>query len=173
MSQLSPCPQCRSERVWARAALGAYGITHVAFCPGCARAATICTRCGTELVLMRHSSWPSPGRPRVETTLQCPSCRQPAGSPSAPVAAPAAPPSLTPSWPAAPSATRRSVLTRFVSDAPAPAVMQRVADDCERLATTRYVRQRTLLGIVEEAARRADVLARLEVELGRIDDQAA
>jgi len=178
MSQLSPCPQCRSERVWARAALGAYGITHVAFCPGCARAATICTRCGTELVLMRQSSWVSPGRPRVEATLQCPSCRQPAGSPSAPAAsagaAPAASSALTSAWSAAaPAATRRSVLTRFISDSPAPAVVQRVADDCERLATTRYVRQRTLLSLVEEAARRADALARLEVELDRLDSRAA
>jgi hypothetical protein len=65
------------------------------------------------------------------------------------------------------------VLTRFVSDAPAPAVMQRVADDCERLATTRYVRQRAMLGVVEEAARRADALARLEIELSRLDTRAA
>jgi len=178
MSQLTPCPQCRSERVWARAALGAYGITHVAFCPGCARAATICTRCGTELVLMRQSSWTSPGRPRVESTLQCPSCRQPAGSPSAPAAtagtAPAASPSLTSAWSAAaPAATRRSVITRFAADAAAPPVVQRVADDCERLATTRYVRQRTLLGLVEEAARRADAMARLEIELGRLGAEAA
>ena len=176
MSELSPCPQCRSERVWARAALGAYGITHVAFCPGCARAATICTRCGTELVLMRTSSWVSPGRPQVQSTLQCPSCRQPAGSPSAPAAtagpAPATAPGLASAWSSAPAA-RRSVLTRFVSDAPAPAVVQRVADDCEHLAATRYVRQRALLGVVEDAARRADALARLEIELSRLDTRAA
>lgn len=172
MSQLSPCPQCRSERVWARAALGAYGITHVAFCPGCARAATICTRCGTELVLMRQSSWVSPGRPRVESILQCPTCRQGVGSQPAPATAGASPgagASAASAWSAAAPTVRRAALARFVADAPAPAVMQRVADDCERLATTRYVHQRQLLGVVEEAARRADAMARLEIELGRLD----
>jgi hypothetical protein len=174
MSQLSPCPQCRSERVWARAALGAYGITHVAFCPGCARAATICTRCGTELVLMRQSSWVSPGRPRVESMLQCPSCRQVTGSPSAPAATPGAASGTATgvsAWSAAtagPATVRRSSLSRFTADAPAPAVMQRVADDCEVLGTTRYVRRRQLLGMVEEASRRADAMARLEIELSRL-----
>jgi hypothetical protein len=177
MSQLSPCPQCRSERVWARAALGAYGITHVAFCPGCARAATICTRCGSELVLMRQSSWVSPGRPRVESMLQCPSCRQVTGSPSAPAttAGPAGPVGSTATgvsaWSAAtarPATVRHTSLSRFIADAPAPAVMQRVADDCEVLGTTRYVRRRQLLGMVEEASRRADAMARLEIELSRL-----
>jgi hypothetical protein len=173
MSQLSPCPQCHSERVWARAALGAYGITHVAFCPGCARAATICTRCGTELVLMRQSSWVSPGRPRLESVLQCPSCRQSTGSPSAPVRPPATTPAgAVSTWSAAAAGStmvRRSSISRFIADAPAPAVMQRVADDCEGLATTRYARQKQLLGLVDEAARRADAMARLEIELSRLD----
>lgn len=178
MSRLTPCPQCRSERVWARAALGAFGITHVAFCPGCARAATICARCGTELVLMRHSSWTSPGRPRLESTLQCPSCRRPAGPASPPAIAGAGPAptasGLTAAWSAAaPSRLQRQSLTRFASQTPAPVVIQRVADDCERLATTRYARQRTLLGAVEEAARRADALARLEIELSRLDLSSA
>ncbi len=178
MSQLSPCPQCRSERVWARAALGAYGITHVAFCPGCARAATICTRCGTELVLMRQSTWVSPGRPRVESVLQCPACRQGVGTQPSPAVAgagagPATAPGATAAWSAAAApAVRRSAISRFVADSPAPAVMQRVADDCERLAATRYVRQRQLLGVVDEAARRADAMARLEIELSRLDRTA-
>jgi hypothetical protein len=169
MSQLSPCPQCRSERVWARAALGAYGITHVAFCPGCARAATICTHCGTELVLVRHSNW-STATPRTETSLQCPTCRQgigdaPGRGGSAGVAA----------WSAAaaqPATARRSLLGRFTSDAPTPAVMQRVADDSEQLAALRYVRHRQLLGVLDEAARRADAMARLEIELQRRDPAA-
>jgi hypothetical protein len=174
MSQLSPCPQCHSERVWARAALGAYGITHVAFCPGCARAATICTRCGTELVLMRQSSWNTPGNPRVDTVLQCPSCRQPAGGPQ-PHTAPAvdrggaAAVSAFPSALAGPATARRAGLNRFAADTPAPALMQRVADDCESVASTRYTRQRQLMGLVEDAARRADALARLEIELSRLD----
>jgi hypothetical protein len=172
MSQLSPCPQCHSERVWARAALGAYGITHVAFCPGCARAATICTRCGTELVLMRQSSWSSPGQPRVETTLQCPSCRhavggQPAASPSATGGGAAV--SAFPSAPPSPATARRSAFSRFSTGAPTPVVMQRVADDCESLAATRYARQRQLMGLVEDAARRADAMARLEIELSRLE----
>jgi len=153
MSQLSPCPQCHSERVWARAALGAYGITHVAFCPGCARAATICTRCGTELVLMRRANWNS------AEALQCPTCRQRVGEP--PVAT---------AWSAGATGTaRRSVLGRFVSDTPAPAIVQRVADESERLAAIRYVRQRLLLGVLGDAARRADAMARLEDELSRLD----
>ncbi len=177
MSQLSPCPQCRSERVWARAALGAYGITHVAFCPGCARAATICTRCGTELVLMRQSTWVSPGRPNVESVLQCPACRQGVGTPPSPAVAgagagPATVPGATAAWSAAAPAVRRSTISRFIADTPAPAVMQRVADDCERLAATRYVRQRQLLGVVDEAARRAAAMARLEIELSRLDRTA-
>lgn len=166
--------------MWARAALGAYGITHVAFCPGCARAATICTRCGTELVLMRQSSWVAPGRPQVESVLTCPACRQatssqagvPVGTASA---GPAASPGPTASaWSAAasvnPALLRRPALGRLVSDAPAPAVMQRVADDCEQLSASRYQRQRQLLGLVEEAARRADAMARLELELTRLAD---
>jgi len=172
MSQLSSCPQCRSERVWARAALGAYGITHVAFCPGCARAATICTRCGTELVLMRQSSWVAPGRPQAESVLTCPACRQATGAQTVGATPPPPSPTLSTAWaPATGQATpaRRSLLGRFAGDAPAPAVMQRVADDCERLAGQRYVRQRTLLGVVDEAARRADALARLEIELSRLD----
>jgi hypothetical protein len=163
MSQLSPCPQCRSERVWARAALGAYGITHVAFCPGCARAATICTRCGTELVLMRQANWNAPS-PRTEASLQCPSCRQSVAEPTAQAA-----------WSAAtgqPTA-RRSVLGRFVSDTPAPAVVQRVADTCENQAAIRYLRHRLMASVLGEAARRADAMARLEVELSRLDTTAA
>jgi hypothetical protein len=58
---------------------------------------------------------------------------------------------------------------RFVSDTPAPAVMQRVADDLEQLASTRYVRRRQLLGLLDQAARRADALARLEIELSRLE----
>jgi hypothetical protein len=50
--------------------------------------------------------------------------------------------------------------------------MQRVADDCERLAAGRYTRQRLLMGIVDEAARRADAMARLEIELSRLDTLA-
>lgn len=171
MSQLSPCPQCHSERVWARAALGAYGITHVAFCPGCARAATICTRCGTELVLMRQSSWSSHGQPRLETVLQCPSCRHAVGGQAAPPAGTAGATAVSafPAAPPSPATVRRSTVSRFSTDSPAPAVMQRVADDCESLASTRYARQRQLLGLVEDAARRADAMARLEIELGRLE----
>jgi hypothetical protein len=175
MSQLTPCPQCHSERVWARAALGAYGITHVAFCPGCARAATMCTRCGTELVLMRQSSWTTPGRPRVQSVLQCPTCRQVSGAQPAQQRSP----SLAPgpaggvaAWSAAssvPVVARRSAMARLIAGTPAPLVMQRVADDREALATTRCVRQLQLMGLVEQAARRADAMARLEIELSRLD----
>jgi hypothetical protein len=173
MSQLSPCPQCRTERVWARAALGAYRITHVAFCPGCARAATICTRCGGELVLMRQSSWVSPGRPRVEAILQCPACRQsvsqPASNPTAtPLGGGGAPASAWAAASGAPATARRSLLSRFVADEPT-GVVQRVADECEVLAATRYTRRRQLVGLVDEAARRADAMARLEIELSRLE----
>jgi hypothetical protein len=169
MSQLTPCPQCHSERVWARAALGAYGITHVAFCPGCARAATVCTRCGTELVLARMSS----AQPGLRSSLQCPSCRQEAGSGStgsvAPVPGAAA---GVAAWSAAvtgQATLRRSAIGRLITGSPAPAVMQRVADDRERLATVRCIRQLELMGLVGEAARRADAMARLEIELSRLD----
>jgi hypothetical protein len=70
------------------------------------------------------------------------------------------------------AATRPSGLARFVSEAPAPGIMQRVADDCEDLTTTRYLRHRLLLGVLGEAARRADAMARLEVELSRLDGTA-
>jgi hypothetical protein len=170
MSQLTPCPQCHGERVWARAALGAYGVTHVAFCPSCARAATVCTRCGTELVLARHSTGRTPGQP-VRSSLQCPSCRQAAlGSPGSGSGAGVA------AWSAAaggPATVRRSAIGRLITGAPAPAVMQRVADDCERVATQRCVRRLQLLGLIGEAARRADAMARLDLDLSRLDPPAA
>ncbi len=180
MNQPSPCPQCHSDRVWARAALGAYGITHVAFCPGCARAATLCGRCGGELVLVRQSSWAWAGRPRVETVLQCPTCRQMAGSVgrAAPAATPDMPkPAGTGVAPSPLSARRaadagavpRAAIGRLVSDKPAPALMQRVADEVESGAVERYVRRRTFVGLLDEAARRADAMARLEIELSRLD----
>lgn len=174
MNQPSPCPQCHSDRVWARAALGAYGISHVAFCPGCARAATLCGRCGGELVLLRQSSWGA-GHTRVETVLQCPTCRQTtAAVPQARAAHP-----LLGRWGSAPQGTEPQTTPARLSDAveeptafltgkPAPALMQRVADDVETLSAARYVRRRQILALVGEAARRADALARLEHELRRL-----
>lgn len=187
MNQPSPCPQCRSDRVWARAALGAYGITHVAFCPGCARAATLCGRCGGELMLVRQSSWAWAGRPRVESVLQCPTCRQAAGAfpshalPGGPeVPSGAVPPAGGAAGTAAgsrgalPSASvPRAAIGRFVSDRPAPPLMQRVADEVEGSSVERYQRRRQMVGLIQEAARRADALARLEIELGRLGDQPA
>jgi hypothetical protein len=178
MNQPSPCPQCRSDRVWARAALGAYGITHVAFCPGCARAATLCGRCGGELVLIRQSSWAASGRPHIETVLQCPTCRQTAASvphagrqatPAGPTAAP--PRAGQASMSAAAPAMERSAIRRFAVEAPPAGVVQRVADDFEQAATSRYVRHRRLAVLIDEAARRADSLARLESELSRLETQ--
>ena len=172
MSQLPPCPQCQSERVWARAALGAFGITHVAFCPGCARAATICGRCGGELVLTRESSWAGAGHPRVAARLQCPGCRQ---SPTAPQPQPT---SARPTFGSPPTAgtlaprPTRALLGAsrgFAPDDVAPATIQRVADDFEHLATTRYKRRCQLFSLVGEAARRADAMARLEADLARLD----
>ena len=180
MNQPTPCPQCRSDRVWARAAIGDYGITHVAFCPGCARAATLCGRCGGELVLTRQSSIGVPGRARVETVLQCPSCRTTAMAlPSPSAAAPATPqPGVgagnapaAPTWPAvrqrARAVERPAQPSSFLGTA-APGVVQRVADDVESLAVTRYVRRRHLVDLVGEAARRAEAMARLEIELSRL-----
>jgi len=172
MNQPSPCPQCHAERIWARAALGPYGVTHVAFCPGCARAATLCSRCGGELVLVRQSSWAWAGRPRVETTLHCPACRQavPAAhpAPQPPALGVAAPAPAAPLARESAAPVSRDTVARFVADAPAPQVVQNVADDLEDRARTRYVRRRSLLGLVEEAARRADSLARLEASLARL-----
>jgi hypothetical protein len=176
MNQPSPCPQCHSDRVWARAALGAYGITHVAFCPGCARAATLCGRCGGELVLSRQSSWPVSGRPRVETVLHCPSCRQTAVSIPGHATEPP-----RPGIPAAPAGGRfgigngaaavRDDPARSATGllAPASPVLQRSADDAENQMAARYIRRREMVGVLEEAARRADALARLEQELQRLD----
>jgi hypothetical protein len=174
MNQPSPCPQCHTDRVWARAALGAYGISHVAFCPGCARAATLCGRCGGELVLMRQSSWGA-GHTRVETVLQCPACRQTTAAVSQ---ARQAHPLLAP-WSRAgngaepqPAGARGGEVavepTAFLGTKPAPALMQRVADDVETLSAARYVRRHQILALVGEAARRADALARLELELSRL-----
>jgi len=167
MNQPSPCPQCHSDRIWARAALGAYGISHVAFCPGCARAATLCGRCGGELTLVRQSSFAT-GRARVETVLQCPACRQTAAAMSA--LHPAAEPrTVAPSrWAGATAAPPAGAATLPAHDAftgtSAP-VTQRVADDVETMAAHRYVRRRHLLDLVVDAARRADAMARLEIEL--------
>lgn len=177
MNQPTPCPQCHSDRVWARAALGDFGITHVAFCPGCARAATLCGRCGGELVLTRQSSIGVPGRARVETVLQCPSCRTTAMAlPSPTAAAHPAPQTGGPAAPLWPAVRRRAVAlersaqpSSFLGTA-APTVVQRVADDVESLAVSRYVRRRQIVDLVGEAARRADAMARLEIELRRLPD---
>ncbi|HEV7677630.1 MAG TPA: hypothetical protein VGQ42_03590 [Candidatus Dormibacteraeota bacterium] len=105
MGEPTPCPQCRAERVWARANFGAGGgISRVAYCPVCART----------------DSMPRPS------------------------------------------------LSRFVAGAPAPALMQRIADDFEDLASVRYRRRRQILATIEDAARRADAAARLEADLRRL-----
>jgi len=173
MSQLTPCPQCHSERVWARAALGAFGVTHVAFCPGCARAATICTRCGTELELVRQPGAGSPGLDAAGNLLQCPACRQEATAAAPPLTGAASRllAGSTRRSAAAPDAIRprRAALSSFVPGISAPPVVQRVADDSEHLAATRYTRRRRLVGLVDDAARRADALARLEAELSRLE----
>ena len=51
--------------------------------------------------------------------------------------------------------------------------MQRVADECEDQAASRYARRRQLVDLVEDAARRADARARLEAELARLAAQSA
>jgi hypothetical protein len=146
----SPCPQCQSERIWARAAFGPHGVTQVAFCPGCARAATLCSRCGGDLVMARQSSW----IPRAETVLTCRACRY-----RTPLI-----PEPPPKVPAA-----RGPLGRLLGGASAPARMQRVADDLENQASRRYVQLRGLLGVVVEVVQRADALARLDAELAHLD----
>ncbi|HXA30048.1 MAG TPA: hypothetical protein VN193_15000 [Candidatus Angelobacter sp.] len=172
MSQLTPCPQCHTDRVWARAALGAYGISHVAFCPGCARAATVCTRCGTELVLARMSSGTSPARPVGRAVLQCPACRQEAtaspGQLSAAAPGTSGGVAARSSAMTGPATVRRSGIGRLIAGLPAPAVMQRLADEREQLAAQRCLRRLQLIGLVGEAARRADAMARLDVELSRL-----
>jgi hypothetical protein len=167
MSQLSPCPHCRTERVWARASFGGYGIIHVAYCPGCARASTMCQRCGTELALTRAPGGLSPAVAPAEAGLRCPVCRgeaalrTPAGG--AGLASP-----FGGSGAGSPTVARRRSIAAFASDAAAPPMMQRVADDFEDLASLRYRRRRKILGVIEDAARRADAMARLEMELGRL-----
>jgi DNA-directed RNA polymerase subunit RPC12/RpoP len=170
MSQLSPCPQCRTKRVWARATFGSYGILHVAYCPACARASAICQRCGTELALTRAPGWVPASDPPGEPVLRCPACRGPAALRAQPAGAGVASPFGGAGGAAAatPTVVHRRQIAAFASDAAAPPMMQRVADDFEDLASLRYRRRRKILGVVEDAARRADAMARLELELGRL-----
>jgi hypothetical protein len=170
MNQPTPCPQCRSDRIWARAALGDYGITHVAFCPGCARAATLCGRCGGELVLTRHATLGVPGAPRVQAVLQCPSCRQTAVPIPGPRPSPGAPQPATREPVPAASLLGRPAARTFTAEPAAPTIVQRVTDDAEAAATERYVRRRRLVALLDEAARRADAMARLDNELNRLAD---
>jgi len=165
MSQLSPCPHCRSKRVWARATFGSYGILHVAYCPACARASAICQRCGTEVTLTRAPGWVPSSDSTAEPVLRCPACRGPAALRPQPAGAGVASPLGADAT--KPTVVRPGRIAAFASDAAAPPMMQRVADDFEDLASLRYRRRRQILGVVEDAARRADAMARLESELGR------
>ena len=53
---------------------------------------------------------------------------------------------------------------------PPPSLMQRVADDVEVVTVDRYTRRRRLVALLAEAARRADAMARLEMELRRLPE---
>jgi len=61
----------------------------------------------------------------------------------------------------------RAVPAGFTPTVPAPGLLQRVVDDVEVITVHRYARRRRLVALIIEAARRADAMARLEMELRR------